>query len=758
VVACPTLEELRRYLYWTRDGTLGPDQIERIESHIEACAACQGVLDRWTENDVTTMPPPLLEIIGYGRQGVVFGDKYELLEIIGYGRQGVVFKARHLGLQRVDALKMIWSGHLASADEIERFHVEAATIAEMRHPNIVKVYDFGKDRGIWYLSMELIEGGNLTAQLDRYKSDLRSATRLVATIARAVHHAHQRGIIYCDLKPSNVVIDPEGKPYLTDFGLAIKQLAEPESSHSVRKWITAATDVHGLGALLYTLLTGKAPFQGDSTDAVLEQVWEHSAYLPSRINPQVDRDLDAICLKCLEKEPRLRYGSADALANDLDRWLAGEPVLARPVGGAERLQRWCLRHPVEAALSTVAAGLLITATTIAFWVARAHEAELVREVCQSNLFEAKHVASRVLWELKTLSDPVEREANDRRLSKLMQQPNLKALQSYVKSISDKYKPANEKEDYHIQTWYVLDGEGKLLAVDGEGKLLAALPMQQLLAALPMQQLLAALPMQQLLAALLMQQSNIGKYYNRRDYFREALHHAKLAAKSRVHISRVFFSEGDQRPRFAFSAPVFADPDHRGRPLGIVVATTTTAAVLGSLSLEDGGRTVVVVGRREPKTTLLPEFPILFHPGYLLPEPEKLAWFLLPEFPILFHPGYPHQPGVFPIGMPGKWIQAVLRPRPNDECPGNEFRLSDSTKEEKVVDNYCDPLGIKDSKFGGSWLAAFVPVGDTELVVGVQQKYDKAVAPNLTLALDLFLGGGVAIALAVLMISIYKSMN
>jgi hypothetical protein len=257
----------------------------------------------------------------------------------------------------------------------------------------------------------------------------------------------------------------------------------------------------------------------------------------------------------------------------------------------------------------------------------------------------------------------------------------------------------------------------------------------------------------LLAASRMRQPIIGKYYDWRDYFREAVHHAKPAAKSRVHISQVFVADSDDLPKFAFSAPVFADPDRGGGLLGVVVATITTAADLGLLRLEDGGRTVVLVGRREPNTHRDKNSPRGDLPADQSPSPSTAR---LPEFPILFHPGYPY-PGSEPIGMPGERIRAVLRPRPRDECPGEEFRLpelSQTTDTTGVVaDDYRDPLGKQNPKYGGRWLAAFAPVGGTELVVVVQQRYNKAVAPDLTLALDSFLGGGVALTLIAIVVGI-----
>jgi WD40 repeat protein/tRNA A-37 threonylcarbamoyl transferase component Bud32 len=314
------------------------------------------------------------EIIGRS-----FGD-YELLQEIGRGGMGLVYMARQKSLNRLVALKMIRHDDLESEANRRRFHDEAETVAALDHPHIVPIHEVGEMRTdehsppVPYFSMKLMPGGSLAHAMElgqwvvTDKESQQRAARLLVVIAGAVHHAHQRGILHRDLKPANILLDAEGQPHVTDFGLAKRldmqrsstqsgllvgtpSYMAPEQAAGKKDAITTATDVHGLGVILYILLTGQLPFKGEDVLDTLNQIRHYEPEPPRRINWQINADLDTICLKCLEKDPRRRYDSAKALADDLERWLAGEPITARPIGRGERVWRWCGRNPGVAVLS-----------------------------------------------------------------------------------------------------------------------------------------------------------------------------------------------------------------------------------------------------------------------------------------------------------------------------------------------------------------------------------------------------------------------
>jgi serine/threonine protein kinase len=318
-----------------------------------------------------------------------FGD-YELLEQIGRGGQGVVFRARQKSLNRTVALKIIGLGQWATKAHLKRFRLEAEAAARLEHPGIVPIHEVGERDGSCYFSMKFVEGGQLDEVAKREPMAIRPAVELIAKVARTVHYAHEHGILHRDIKPGNILLDAKGEPHLTDFGLA--RLVESESSvtHTLdvlgtpsymapeqavgnNAHVTSATDVYGLGAVLYQLLTGQPPFAGGTTYETIKLLLDTEPRQPRLLNPKIDRDLSTICLKCLEKDPKRRYSSALALAEDLEHWLRHEPILARRTGILVRGKKWVRRNPTSAVLAVA----LVALAAATGWIIS--KSELIRQ-------------------------------------------------------------------------------------------------------------------------------------------------------------------------------------------------------------------------------------------------------------------------------------------------------------------------------------------------------------------------------------------
>jgi WD40 repeat protein/tRNA A-37 threonylcarbamoyl transferase component Bud32 len=354
-------------------GDLAEDTLDEVAAHLETCPTCEKAaqaLDQIVDARLAAFRAPALTGGPPGEAAMPRRvGEHEILEEIGRGGMGVVYKARHVRLGRTVALKMLLAGEFTDHNERARFKTEAEAIARLHHPNIVQIYEIGEYQSAGvaraYFTLEFVEGGSLAARLAGRPQPPRQAAAWLETLARAIHCAHAAGIVHRDLKPSNVLLTADGQPKICDFGVAKRlegsdvrtqsgmlvgtaEYMAPEQAAGQE--VGPAADIHALGALLYTLLTGRPPFQAGSVFETLSQVRTEEPVPPSHLQPQVPRDLQTICLKCLGKEPPQRYASALALADDLRRWQAGEPIVARPIGPLARAAKWARRRPAVAGL------------------------------------------------------------------------------------------------------------------------------------------------------------------------------------------------------------------------------------------------------------------------------------------------------------------------------------------------------------------------------------------------------------------------
>jgi predicted Ser/Thr protein kinase len=384
-----------------------PDRRAYLDQNPDQAEALQAFFGDYDRMDRVAAPLRMTEeqnetadVLGTGLTHLptirYFGD-YELLEEVARGGMGVIYKARQTSLNRLVALKMILAGTFASPREVARFQAEAEAAANLDHPGIVPVYEVGEDAGQQYFSMKFIEGGSLATHP---RAEIKAEVLGLIAIARAVHHAHQHGVLHRDLKPSNVLVDPSGNRHVTDFGLA-KRLTDidrslteagqllgtprymsPEQAQG-RKDLTVAADVYALGVILFERLTGRTPFDASTALELLCQVREVEPPRPSSFQPAIDRDLETIVLKTLEKDPTRRYPSAEDLTQDLTHWLEGRPITARPVGQGERFVRWCRRNPVVASLSaSVALALVLGATVSSLFAYQERKARIRAETAE----------------------------------------------------------------------------------------------------------------------------------------------------------------------------------------------------------------------------------------------------------------------------------------------------------------------------------------------------------------------------------------
>lgn len=497
------------------------------------------------------------------------GD-YDLVEIIGHGGAGVVYKARHRTLNRNVAIKMLRSGTLASQAELKRFQAEAQAVAHLHHPNLVPIFEIGESDGQVFLSMEYIHGpslANLVRDIPLMPSE---AARYVQKLGAMMHYAHQSGVIHRDLKPANVLIDERGEPRITDFGLAKQEghdaaitrsgdilgtpsYMPPEQAEG-KKDVGPPSDIYSLGAILYHLLTGRPPFRADTAVDTLRQVIDAEPAPPRLLNRRIPKDLETICLKCLRKRPVDRYLTAQDLEEDLERFLADQPIHAQPVTRLDRLHRWILRNPVGAsALMTITSLLLLLAfSAVLSWRDARENSEY------SARFAAEQVVKGGLLELFPMLETVLRTPE---LAKRIKNADQKWLENALASNLAQHTGKTLE-------WLQLRN---LLVIRNDGEPVARWP------------------------------PNI-KPFNRSDrsYFLGAMQRA-LSGDEAQWVSQVYLSEDDRQFKFGVSKAV---RDSDGTVVGVIALMVDTLNFAGALGPAASGRKTVLVAEWDPSSRYL----------------------------------------------------------------------------------------------------------------------------------------------------------
>src|SRR6516225_3297947 len=407
---CPSEQELAAYNL----GELPEADLEALSQHLESCSGCEAFLDSLdgrTDSAIAALRYPG-SARDLGRIHALTAPRaaaalpavagYEVLGYLGEGGMGVVYRARQVALDRLVALKLLRGG---SSKRLARFRAEALADARLQHPHVVQIFEIGEHQGQPYLALELLEGGSLDAKIAGKPQAPQGAAVLVQVLARAIQYAHSRGIVHRDLKPSNVLLTAEGTAKIADFGLAkfleategqtqegdlvgTPRYMAPEQTSGAPEAVGPAADIYSLGVILYELLTGRAPLQAPTPVETLLLIRSQEPLPSSRLLPRLPRDLETICLKCLQKDPRRRYASAQELADDLERFLAGKPVRARPVGMAEKALKWVRRNPLAALLLALLSVSLVGGLAGVTW--KWLEANEQRDQANDKTREAKY--------------------------------------------------------------------------------------------------------------------------------------------------------------------------------------------------------------------------------------------------------------------------------------------------------------------------------------------------------------------------------
>ncbi|HYQ17655.1 MAG TPA: protein kinase, partial [Polyangiaceae bacterium] len=506
---------------------------------------------------------------------------YAAFRFLAEGGTGEVWEAYDTNLGRLVALKVLRASAV-DAVAVERFLDGARATANLKHDHIVAVHEVGQHRGLHYFSMDLVTGGTLADHIETFRADRTRAVEVLATLAEALQFAHEHGVLHRDLKPANILLDEAQRPYVTDFGLALHvdrigvtrdgvvagtpQYMAPEQAEGRTRDLTVATDVYGLGAILYHLLTGRPPFLAATSELVLEQVKHVAPIGPRRLDPSIEPDLALLCLRCLEKDPAHRYRSAGELARTLRRFLAGEPI--ERVGAVERGVRFYRRQPLRTALFGMLLSFVLILIPSALSLTRGEAAQKRAEIIADNQNGAQMFAYAVLGHLRALSDAVARAAAEPSLAAAFEARDGATLQTFCDAKLAQYDDPAEglklDDSSPFDMWFLADTAGVVLAD-------SRMPMND------------------------RRRKGLSPDYAWRDYFRGA---RALAAQglASTYVSPAFKSEPDSLYKFAISTPVYSG-DGKRTWLGVLVAAVASQANLGSLILKDTRSAAILVAPR-----------------------------------------------------------------------------------------------------------------------------------------------------------------
>jgi len=578
-----------------------------------------------------------------------------------------------------------------------RHQVEA--VRELTHPNIIRIYHHGRDEatGRYFYVMEFMDGGDLAEHIarGRFRTEFKEAARVLAEAARGVAEAHKHLIAHSDLKPRNILMATNGGVKIADFDLARKlvptrhgdNVLEAAASGHIRGTLryyspeeargepaTKASEVYTLGAILFEMVTGQPLVRSDTPLKILAEIADKTPEVLRELNPAIPTDLERICLACLEKDPASRwYQSADDLAADLDNFRLGRPISIPPVARRKRVLWWIKRNPVAAFLLLCLALMPAVVAAVLIKSDLDYDAALRAEVGRTNTYVARQVGGSMLFQLGQYSAAVVETAQDEEFHRHWNKPDKSGLQNLLKSIMERY---NNDPRMGLGQRRIAPAFASLFVLDTKGDLVAIWPSNGL--------------------------SKKFRFADR-DYFHGAMLHHEKDTRAAVHISHMFESEIDKFYKFAISVPFYARADRDGPPDGVLAATLTTDSTLGLVQLHDDKSKVALVLPLDatPPEAAPVSYKILLHPAYQFPGTEPV------DFPL--------KPG---------------RPMPKKR-DGPELRIPPTEQEFEPDDAYQDPvasapkMNAKD-KYGGRWIAGFSSVGNTEMMVVVQQRYADAI--------------------------------